>query len=116
MRRVFEVFLWLAAVAGLPSLGAVAHAREVAAPQTSMASAHADDMVQGDVLKVDRDLSKVVIRHREMVALGMPAMTMVFGVPDVAVLDRLQAGARIKFLAQVAPHGLVVTKIEPVRD
>ncbi len=81
-----------------------------------MANEYAGEMVQGDVLKVDRDLAKVVIKHREMVALGMPAMTMVFSVPDAAVLDSLQAGARIKFLAQVAPHGLAVTKIESVTD
>lgn len=116
MRRMFELFLWLAAVAGVPSLTGAAHAREVAVPETLMVSEHAGDMVQGDVLKVDRDLAKVVIKHREMVALGMPAMTMVFSVPDATVLKRLQVGARIKFLAQVAPHGLAVTKIELVRD
>lgn len=116
MSRVFELFLWLAAVAGVPSLCGVAHAGEVVVLETPMANEHVGDMVQGDVLNVDRDLAKVVIKHREMVALGMPAMTMVFSVPDSAVLDSLQAGAHIKFLAQVAPHGLAVTKIESVRD
>lgn len=116
MRRMFGLFLWLAAVAGVPSLGGVAHAGNVAALETPVANEHAGDMVQGDVLKVDRDLAKVVIKHREMVALGMPAMTMVFSVPDAAVLNSLIVGARIKFLAQIAPHGLAVTKIESVKD
>jgi len=116
MRRMFELFLWLAAVASVPSLSVMARAGEVAAPDTLMANEHAGDMIQGDVLKVDRDLAKVVIKHGEMVALGMPAMTMIFSVPDAAMLDSLKAGARIKFLAQLAPHGLAVTKIESVRN
>lgn len=111
---MFELFLWLAAVAGAPSLGGMAYAAEVAAPDTLMANERVDAMIQGDVLKVDRDLAKVVIKHGEMVALGMPAMTMIFSVPDAAVLDSLKAGARIKFLAQFAPHGLAVTRIESV--
>ena len=116
MRRVFKLFLWLAAVAGVPSLDGVAYAGEVAALESPVANEFAGDMVQGVVLKVDPYLAKVVIKHHEMVALGMPAMTMVFSVPDAAVLDSLQSGARIKFFAQVAPHGLAVTKIESVRD
>lgn len=116
MRRMVELFLLLTAVAGVPALSGAAYAREVAAPDALMANEHAGDMIQGDVLKVDRDLAKVIIKHREMVALGMPAMTMIFSVPDAAVLDSLKAGARIKFLAQIAPHGLAVTKIESVKN
>jgi Cu(I)/Ag(I) efflux system protein CusF len=116
MRRMFELFLWLAVVAGVPSLNGMAYAGEVAAPGALMANEHAGDMIHGDVLKVDRDLAKVIIKHREMVALGMPAMTMLFSVPDAAVLDSLKVGACIKFLAQIAPHGLAVTKIESVRN
>ncbi|WP_088757546.1 copper-binding protein [Herbaspirillum aquaticum] len=73
-------------------------------------------MVQGEVLEVDRDFAKVIIKHHALVGLGMPAMTMAFSVPDTAVLDSLQAGAHIKFLAQIAPHGLAIAKIELVRD
>ncbi len=116
MRRMFELFLWLAAAVGVHTLSGVANAEEDAAPETLMANERVGDMIQGDVLKVDRDLAKVVIKHREMVALGMPAMTMIFRVPDAAVLDSLKVGTRIKFLAQIAPHGLAVTKIESVRD
>jgi len=64
MRRVFELFLWLAAVAGVPFLIGVAHAGQVAAPETLMANEHVGHMVQGDVLMVDRELAKVVIKHR----------------------------------------------------
>lgn len=114
MRRVFKLFLWLTAIAGVPSLSAVAHAGEVVVPKTLMAKEQAGDMVQGDVLKVIRDLAKVVIKHREMIALSMPARTMVFSIPDAALLDSLQAGVLINLLPQVAPHGFAVTEIESV--
>lgn len=116
MRRVFELFLWLAAAACVPFMSGEAYAGEAVGPPSPVTKEHADDMVEGEVLKVDRDFARVIIKHHALVGLGMPAMTMVFNVPDTAVLDSLQAGAHIKFIAQVAPHGLAITKIESVRD
>jgi Cu/Ag efflux protein CusF len=46
----------------------------------------------------------------------MPPMTMMFEVADPALLDRVKAGDKVKFQAEMRPGGkATVTKIEPVK-
>jgi Cu/Ag efflux protein CusF len=42
----------------------------------------------------------------------MPPMTMVFRVKDAAMLDGLQAGSEVRFRAEEAEGGYVVTSIQ----
>jgi Cu/Ag efflux protein CusF len=42
----------------------------------------------------------------------MPAMTMVFQVKDPAMLDKVQAGDKVKFQAEKLGSGFVVIAIE----
>jgi uncharacterized cupredoxin-like copper-binding protein/Cu/Ag efflux protein CusF len=69
----------------------------------------------GEIRRVDREASKVTIKHGPMDALDMPAMTMVFQVKDPALLDNLKAGDQVMFQAEKAGSGFVVTKIEPAK-
>ena len=71
------------------------------------------DMTEGEVRKIDRDAKKITIRHGEIRSLGMPPMTMVFQVKDVAMLDKLKAGDKVRFVAAQEPAGLVATDIRP---
>jgi Cu(I)/Ag(I) efflux system protein CusF len=79
------------------------------------AAASAAEMAEGEVRKVDKGAQKVTIKHGEIKSLDMPPMTMVFQVKDGALLDKLTAGDRIRFVAEKSASGYVVTAIEAVK-
>ena len=83
------------------------------------ASAHADGttqsagaLVEGEVRKVDQDAKKITIKHGAMPKLDMPAHTMVFQVKDVAWLDRVKVGDKVRFDAEKIGGAFMLTKIE----
>jgi Cu/Ag efflux protein CusF len=72
------------------------------------------DMVDAEVRKVDRAAGKLTLRHGEIKSLDMPPMTMVFVARDVALLEGLKAGDRIRFRAVNEGGKVTVTAIRPV--
>jgi Cu/Ag efflux protein CusF len=70
-----------------------------AAIAVSTSAALAGDVVwtRGEVTKVDTGQSKVTVKHEEISNLDMPAMTMVFFVPDPTVLKGLKPGQKKEF-------------------
>ena len=66
----------------------------------------------GEVRKVDKDAKKITIKHGPLQSLDMPAMTMVFHVKDLAMLDQVKAGDKVKFQAEKVGSAFTVTKIE----
>ena len=72
----------------------------------------AGDLVEGEVRKVDKDAKKITLKHGEIKNLDMPGMTMVFQVKDAALLDKVQAGDKVKFKAEKAGGAIVVTDIQ----
>jgi Cu/Ag efflux protein CusF len=87
------------------------------APGTGAAVVQADGaaMTEGEVRKIDKDNKKITLKHGEIKNLGMPAMTMVFRVTDPALLDAVQAGAKVRFRAEQDGSGYMVTAIEPLK-
>jgi Cu/Ag efflux protein CusF len=79
------------------------------------ASAWAAEMVDAEVRKVDREASRITLKHGEIKALDMPPMTMVFHVKDKAVLDRFKAGDKVRFSAVKDAGQYTVIEIEPAR-
>ena len=75
------------------------------------ADVSAADMTDGEIRKVDRDAKKLTIKHGEIRNLDMPPMTMVFQVRDAAMLDRVKAGDKVRFMAEKGATGYVVTDI-----
>ena len=71
------------------------------------------DMTNAEVRKVDKDAKKITLKHEAIKNLDMPGMTMVFQVKDAALLDKAQAGDRIKFKAIKDGSAYVVTEIQP---
>ncbi len=69
-------------------------------------------MAEGEVQKIDKEMSKLTIKHGELKNLGMPAMTMVFRVKDPAILDRVNVGDHVRFIADSTRGSLVVTRLE----
>jgi Cu(I)/Ag(I) efflux system protein CusF len=74
--------------------------------------ARADDLVDAEVRKVDKDAGKLTLKHGEIRNLEMPPMTMVFVVKDKAMLDKLKAGDKVRFKAVRDGGSYVVTEIQ----
>ena len=70
-------------------------------------------MSEGVVKKVDKARGKVTIEHGPLENLGMPGMTMAFGVKDAAMLDQLKEGDHISFRAEKVDGKFTVTEIAP---
>ena len=106
----------IAAVAFASTLSFAASAQAVTRAAGSggivMAQASAADMTDGEIRKVDKDTKKITIKHGEIKNLDMPGMTMLFQVKDPAMLDMVKPGDKVKFRAEMAGGGIVVTEIQ----
>lgn len=80
---------------------------------TTLSTAFAQQMSEGEIRKVDKDAKKITIKHGDLKNLGMPPMTMVFQVQDPAALEQLKAGDKINFVAEKIGGKLTITKVEP---
>ena len=70
-------------------------------------------LTEGEVRKVDKASGKITLKHGEIRNLDMPPMTMVFGVKDKALLDKVKKGDKVKFAADKDKAGdLIVTALE----
>lgn len=103
----------LAAFTASPAWSQAAAAHDHTHAQASAAAAAT--LTDGEVRKVDKANGKVTIKHGEIKALNMPPMTMVYPVSDVAMLDKVKAGDKVKFTATSDGGKLTVTGIQPAR-
>ena len=107
---------WILAAALLPALAPAAAAAADAPAGKAEAKAPAAPLTAGEVKKVDREARKLTIKHGPIENLKMPPMTMVFRVKDPAMLDGLQAGTHIRFHAEEAEGGYLVTRIQKAKS
>ncbi len=70
------------------------------------------EYTKGVVKKVNAKSGKVTIIHEELKALEMPAMTMVFRVTDDAILEQMEPGDNIEFVAERLKGKLTVTNLK----
>ena len=105
-----QLILLLALASAAPAW-AQAKAEEHSAHHPATAAA-VDEMVDGEIRKVDKGSAKITIKHGEIKRLDMPPMTMVFQVKDPALLDKVKAGDKVRFRAEQTPSGYAVTAIE----
>ena len=114
--NTLKSFVSMAAVAFASTLPFAASAQAVAQRAGSgdimLAQASAADMTEGEIRKVDKDTKKITIKHGEIKNLDMPGMTMLFQVKDPAMLDMVKPGDKVKFRAEKAGGGIVVTEIQ----
>ena len=94
--------------------------KEVVAPTPTLStstttSSTTADMSDGEVRKVDKENKKITLKHGAIKNLDMPGMTMVFGVKDAALLDKVKAGDKVKFKAEQTGTAIVVTDIQPAK-
>lgn len=69
-------------------------------------------MTDGEVRKVDKDNQKITLKHGEIKNLDMPGMTMVFGVKDSSLLDKVKVGDKVQFRAENESGKFTVTEIQ----
>ncbi len=69
-------------------------------------------LVEGEVRKVNKEDSKISIKHGEIKNLDMPGMSMVFQVQDPALLDKVKAGDKVNFTVDKINGAFTVLSIE----
>ncbi len=80
--------------------------------KTSTASSQ--DMAEGEVRRIDASAGKITIRHGEIRNLDMPPMTMVFTVAQLALLENLKAGDKVRFEVEMQSGKMVITRMSKV--
>jgi len=65
----------------------------------------------GEVTKIDRVQIRLTLKHGEIKALDMPAMTMAWRVADPKLLDGLAVGDRVRFTAAKVNGNYTVTSL-----
>jgi Cu(I)/Ag(I) efflux system periplasmic protein CusF len=73
----------------------------------------ADNFVEGEVKKIDKDAGKITLKHGPIPNLEMPGMTMVFRAKDPSALDKLKVGDIVKFKAEKIDGNITVTEYKP---
>ncbi|MCY7319805.1 MAG: copper-binding protein [Ramlibacter sp.] len=91
----------------------------VLAQSTGTAAAQAKpattEMTDAEVRKVDKGNKKITLKHAEIKNLDMPPMTMVFLVNDVAMLDKVKAGDKVRFKASNDGGKMTVTEMQAAK-
>ena len=108
-RALTAIAVVAATMVGVPSI-ANAQMDHSKMDATQMAS-----MTDGEVRKVDKEAGKVTIKHGDIKNLDMPGMTMIFVAKEKSLLDKIQAGDKVKFAVINDGGKLVVTEIQPVK-
>ena len=86
-----------------------------AAQPASSASASVEataSLSQGEVRKIDLAGQKITLRHGPLQSVGMPPMTMVFGVRDAALLEGISVGDKVRFQVEQQGSQYVVTELQ----
>ena len=66
-------------------------------------------LTEGLVKKIDKSAGKVTVSHGPL-PNGMPAMTMVFKVKDMAWLDQMRDGGKIRFAADQINGAMTIVR------
>lgn len=75
-------------------------------------SGNAVSMTTGEIKKIDKEAAKLTIKHNELKNLDMPAMTMVFQVKNLSMLDQVKVGDQVSFIADSIDGKLAITWLE----
>jgi Cu(I)/Ag(I) efflux system periplasmic protein CusF len=85
----------------------------LAAVFLTTAVAAQDAAINAEVKKIDETAGKITLKHGPAKSLGMDeGMTMVYKVKDPALLKQVKVGDKVKFEAENADSGFVVTKLQ----
>jgi Cu/Ag efflux protein CusF len=102
----------LLSAAGILPAAAQTSAADHAAHHPATAAAPAADLTDGEVRRIDKANGKLTLKHAEIKNLDMPGMTMVFQVRDVALLDAVKVGDKVRFHVEKQGGAFVVTDMQ----
>src|SRR6266581_2888206 len=86
------------------------------ATSATVQTAKAQEMVDGQVTKIDEAAGKITLRHGPIKKFDMTeGMTMVFKAQDPAMLKSVKVGDKVKFEADRVNGQFTVTKIQKAR-
>ncbi|MES2878660.1 MAG: copper-binding protein [Pseudomonadota bacterium] len=103
------------AVSVVTAVNAQAQAPASVAVKANTASAAADAMANGEVLKVYPKERTLLLKHGPIPSIGMGPMTMEYGVKSPKMLSTIKPGDKIRFTADQVKDQYVVTHIEVVK-
>ena len=86
-----------------------------AAEPSQMAMAESPSLADGEVKKIDKELGKITIKHGAIKHMDMPGMTMVFLAKDKAMLEKVKAGDKVRFMVAYEGGKMTVTDIQPAK-
>ena len=104
----------LLAAAGILPAAAQTSAADHAAHHPT-AAVPAADLTDGEVRRIDKANGKVTLKHAEIKNLDMPGMTMVFQVREVALLDAVKVGDKVRFHVEKQGGAFVITEMQSVQ-
>lgn len=114
MKTIQHVLL-AAAVGATAALPLTVLAQAAATGPAAAAKPAASEMTEAEVRKVDKDSKKITLKHGAIKSLDMPPMTMVFGVSDAAILDKVNVGDKVRFTATGEGGKFTVTELQPAK-
>ena len=109
MEPVMRLILSLLLALSLPAYAQHDHGSH------TLAAVRSEPLSDGLVKKVDKAAGEVVIQHGQLDSIGMPPMTMAFGVADKSWLNKLKAGDKIRFAAEMKGSDPIVSRYELAR-
>ena len=114
--RIYSALIIALAGAGFSAPGMAQmnhdmHGGSMAMPVSTVVNAA---MGEGLVKKIDKSKGTVTLSHGAL-PNGMPPMTMAYRVKDVAWLDKIKVGQKIRFATDPADGGMTVVQFEPVK-
>lgn len=75
----------------------------------------AQEMVPGEVTKVDESAGKLTIKHGPIKKFDMDSMTMVFRASDPAILKTIKPGDKIQFEPDKVNGQMTVVKLQKAK-
>jgi Cu(I)/Ag(I) efflux system protein CusF len=86
------------------------------APAVMLQPARAQEMVDGQVTKIDESAGKITLKHGPIKKFDMEeGMSMVFRAQDPAMLKSVKVGDKVKFEADRVNGQFTVTKIQKAK-
>lgn len=84
----------------------------MAKPNVQTSATAASEYSEGEIRTLYKEEGQITIKHGEIKNLHMSAMTMMFGVKEKSMLDKLQVGDKVKFKAIEKSGALMIIEIK----
>jgi Cu/Ag efflux protein CusF len=73
------------------------------------------EWIKGEVVRIDPDKQRIILKHEYIPSIKMAAMTMRFDVSRGIALNQYRPGDRVRFQFKVVDGSLDITRMELVK-